>query len=85
MVDEQLRQSRIFHISFQEGILLPQVSCLLEERAALWFSQAGDEIVQINEPLRRPIQKIGQLPSWLRQFDQDSDRNPGHIPHSADG
>ena len=74
----------VFNPGRQTGPCPTHIVLNTEEHAALWFSLAGDEIVHLNEPLRRPFHKIGQLPSWLRRFDQGSDQSPDHIPHSVD-
>jgi Icc-related predicted phosphoesterase len=41
-----------------------------EEHAALWFSGAGVEFVNLHEPLQRPVQKLHELPAWLRAEDR---------------
>jgi len=36
------------------------------ERMALWFSLAGAEVVQLDEPLSRPVPELTELPSWFK-------------------
>ncbi|OOO03395.1 MAG: hypothetical protein USCGTAYLOR_00431 [Chromatiales bacterium USCg_Taylor] len=37
-----------------------------DERRAFWFSLAGAEVVQLDEPLRRPVPELTELPTWFR-------------------
>jgi Icc-related predicted phosphoesterase len=36
------------------------------EQMALWFSLAGAEIVRLDEPLRRPVPELTELPTWFK-------------------
>jgi Icc-related predicted phosphoesterase len=56
----------IFNAGRQIGPHPAHVIFDTRERQALWFSQAGAESVRLDEPLRRPVAELTELPPWLR-------------------
>lgn len=50
----------------------PPAHVIVDTKAdeALWFSEAGNEIVRLGEPLTRPVSALTALPDWLTDGDR---------------
>jgi len=56
----------IFNAGRQIGPLPAHIIFDTKANEALWFSLAGVESVRLDEPLRRPLAGVTELPAWLR-------------------
>ena len=63
---DQVGSTWVFNPGRQMGPCPTHIVLETEERTALWFSLAGDEVVRMAEPLQRPIPKLTELPTWFR-------------------
>ncbi len=56
----------VFNMGHQFGAPPAHIIFDTEESVALWLSAAGNEIVELEKPLARPVQKLRALPGWLQ-------------------
>jgi hypothetical protein len=56
----------VFNSGRQIGPCPAHIVFNTDEHMALWFSLAGAEVVQLNEPLSRPVPELTELPTWFR-------------------
>jgi Icc-related predicted phosphoesterase len=56
----------VFNAGRQIGPSPAHVIFDTDEQMALWFSLAGAAAVRLDEPLKRPIPELRELPAWLR-------------------
>jgi Icc-related predicted phosphoesterase len=63
---DQLGSTWVFNSGRQIGPCPTHIVFNTDEQMALWFSLAGAEVVQLNEPLRRPVPELTELPTWFR-------------------
>jgi len=63
---DQLDSTWVFNPGRQIGPCPTHVVFDTDEQMALWFSLAGAEVLQLNEPLRRPVPELTELPTWFR-------------------
>ena len=63
---DQLGSTWVFNSGRQIGPCPTHIVFNTDEQMALWFSLAGAEVVQLNEPLRRPVLELTELPTWFR-------------------
>ena len=64
---DQVGSTWVFNSGRQIGPCPTHIVFDTNERTALWFSQAGSEIVHMDEPLTRPVPQLTDLPSWFSQ------------------
>jgi Icc-related predicted phosphoesterase len=69
---DRLGSTWVFNAGHYTGSCPAHIVFDTGERMALWFSLAGAEVVHLDEPLRRPVEKLTELPTWLKSLD------PGH-------
>jgi len=55
----------IFNAGRQYGAPPTFIILDTERQEALWFSAAGNQIVHLDQPLTRPVEKLAGLPDWL--------------------
>jgi Icc-related predicted phosphoesterase len=55
----------VFNAGRQFGAPPTYIVVDTDREVALWFSAAGNQIVHLDQPLRRPIAKLTELPEWL--------------------
>ncbi|MFA5898497.1 MAG: metallophosphoesterase [Hyphomicrobium sp.] len=65
----------IFNAGRQIGEIPTHIMLNTETRSALWFSLAGPEIAQLDQPLAYPIPKLTQAPEWLSSLGQAAGQN----------
>ena len=65
---DQIGSTWVFNAGRQIGPCPTHIVFNTEEQMALWFSLAGAEVVQLNEPLRRPVLELTALPAWFREL-----------------
>jgi len=63
---DQLDSTWVFNPGRQIGPCPTHVVFDTDEQMALWFSLAGAEVLQLNEPLRRPVPELTELPTWFK-------------------
>jgi Icc-related predicted phosphoesterase len=63
---DQRGRTWIFNAGRQIGPSPAHVIFDTQANQALWFSLAGTEGVRLDEPLRRPVPALTELPPWLR-------------------
>lgn len=63
---DQLGSTWVFNSGRQIGPDPAHIVFNTEARMALWFSLAGAEVVRLDEPLRRPVSELTELPVWLK-------------------
>lgn len=63
---DQRGSTWIFNPGRQIGPCPTHVIFDTDERRALWFSLAGAEVLHLDEPLRRPLSELTELPAWLK-------------------
>ena len=63
---DQLGSTWVFNPGRQIGPCPTHIVFDTDVQMALWFSQAGNEIVHLDEPLKRPVPKLTELPIWFR-------------------
>ena len=63
---DRLGSTWVFNPGRQIGPCPTHIVFDTDERRALWFSLAGAEVVQLDEPLRRPVPELTELPTWFR-------------------
>ena len=66
----------VFNAGHQFGRPPAHVILDCEQQRALWFSAAGNQIVRLDRALRRPIEKLIELPGWLAVKGPDLDPSP---------
>jgi Icc-related predicted phosphoesterase len=62
---DHLGSTWVFNSGRQLGPCPAYIAFNTEEQTALWFSLAGVEVVRLDEPLRRPVPELTELPAWL--------------------
>jgi Icc-related predicted phosphoesterase len=62
---DQLGSSWVFNSGRQIGPCPTYIAFNTDEQMALWFSLAGAEVVRLNEPLKRPVPELTELPTWF--------------------
>jgi hypothetical protein len=67
---DRIGSTWLFNVGHQYGAPPAHIVFNAEEDAALWFSAAGNEFVDLGEPLQRPVQKLNALPGWLTAADR---------------
>ena len=67
----------VFNAGHQFGA--PPAHIMIDTSAgeAVWFSSAGSEIVQLGQPLQRPVPPLEALPEWLKAADRPRDPSLG--------
>src|SRR4029079_17846140 len=73
---DQIGSTWVFNVGHQFGAPPAHIVFDADEEAALWFSAAGNEFVNLRESLQRPVQKLRQLPGWLTGEDRRSALQP---------
>src|SRR5262245_49093164 len=63
---DQLGSTWVFNPGRQIGPSPTHIVFNTDERIALWFSLAGAEVVRLDEPLKRPVPELTELPTWFR-------------------
>jgi Icc-related predicted phosphoesterase len=63
---DQIGKTWVFNPGRQIGPWPARIMFDLASDTAVWISLAGAELVQLNEPLTRPIAEPTQLPDWIR-------------------
>ena len=63
---DRLGSTWVFNPGRQIGPCPTHIVFDTDERRAFWFSLAGAEVVQLDEPLRRPVPELTELPTWFR-------------------
>ena len=63
---DQLGSTWVFNPGRQIGPCPTHIVFDTDERMALWFSLAGAEVVRLDEPLKRPLPELTELPAWFR-------------------
>lgn len=63
---DRLGTTWVFNPGRQTGPCPTHIAFNTAAQTALWFSLAGDEVVRLDAPLRRPIPKLTELPEWFR-------------------
>ncbi|MEI9900271.1 MAG: metallophosphoesterase [Hyphomicrobium sp.] len=66
----------VFNAGRQIGDIPTHIVLNIEEGAALWFSLAGPETVQLDSPLAYPLEKLANLPAWLSPADPAGGPSP---------
>jgi Icc-related predicted phosphoesterase len=67
----------VFNAGRQIGDIPTHIMLNIEENAALWFSLAGPESVQLDRPLAFPLAKLTEPPAWLTSLDPAAGPSPG--------
>jgi Icc-related predicted phosphoesterase len=73
---DQIGSTWLFNVGHQYGAPPAHIVFNAEEDVALWFSAAGNEFVDLAEPLQRPVRKLDALPGWLTAADPPDARLP---------
>jgi len=63
---DQVGSTWVFNPGRQIGPCPTHIVFDTNERMALWFSLAGAEVVRLDEPLKRPVSELTELPPWFR-------------------
>jgi Icc-related predicted phosphoesterase len=63
---DKIGASWVFNMGQQIGSSPAHIILDLEGMTALWFSIYGNEILDLDAPLQRPIPTLTRLPDWLR-------------------
>lgn len=63
---DQLGSTWVFNAGRQIGPCPTHIVFDTDKQMALWFSQAGEEMVHLDEPLKRPVHRLTELPTWVR-------------------
>jgi hypothetical protein len=69
-------RNMVFNAGHQFGRPPTHVILDCEHQEALWFSAAGNQTVRLDRALRRPIEKLIELPEWLAVKDSGLDPSP---------
>ena len=59
-----------FNVGHQFGAPPAHIVLDTESATALWFSAAGNRIVDLKRPLQNPVETLGALPQWLTGGDR---------------
>ena len=62
---DRIGSTWIFNCGQQIGPTPAHIIVDTDERQAAWFSLAGSELVRLDRPLERPLQKLTEIPAWL--------------------
>ena len=60
----------VFNMGHQFGAPPAHIVLDTEADRALWFSAAGNEFVDLDKPLERPVRKLAAPPAWLTDGDR---------------
>ncbi|MGZ8236489.1 MAG: metallophosphoesterase family protein [Methylobacter sp.] len=63
---DRVNSTWIFNPGRQIGPCPTHIILNTDECMALWFSLAGAEAVSLDQPLKRPVAELTELPVWLR-------------------
>ena len=74
---DRIGQTWVFNAGQQFGAPPAHIVVDTEAGEALWFSAAGNQVVQLEQPLERPVPRLSSLPEWLRAADRP------HLPGSG--
>jgi Icc-related predicted phosphoesterase len=73
---DRVGKTWVFNAGHQYGAPPAHLMVDTTARQALWFSAAGNEHVQLDRSLARPVEKLSALPGWLTS----EGRPPGPVP-----
>lgn len=74
---DRLGSTWVFNAGRYAGARPAHIVFDTDEHMALWFSLAGAEVVHLDEPFRRPVQKLTELPPWFKSLCLDRDQIQG--------
>lgn len=81
---DRLGNTWVFNAGHQFGRPPAHIVLDIDDHAdkaeAFWLSAAGDEVIDLKEPLQRPAAAISDMPDWLAALSTSSDRAGGPIP-----
>ncbi len=64
---DQIGSTWVFNSGRQIGPCPAYIAFDTRDSSAVWFSQAGAEVVRLDRPLTRPVDVLTELPEWLDQ------------------
>jgi hypothetical protein len=67
---DRIGSTWVFNMGQQFGAPPAHIVFDSVQDAALWFSGAGVEFINLQNALQRPIQKLHELPAWLTDEDR---------------
>jgi len=62
---DQIGSTWVFNPGRQLGPLPTHIIFSVKNDAALWFSLDGAEYAKLDEPIKRPVKTLKELPNWL--------------------
>jgi hypothetical protein len=81
---DRLGSTWVFNPGRQIGPRPTHILFDTDEQLALWFSLAGAEVVRLDQPLRRPVPELTELPAWFKGSWSDRGRSPGRTLRPVD-
>jgi Icc-related predicted phosphoesterase len=81
---DRVGETWVFNAGHQFGAPPAHIIVDTERDVALWFSAAGNQVVNLSEPLKRPVEVLHALPDWLTFGDRAGGPSPG-LPPRPDG
>jgi hypothetical protein len=63
---DRIGSTWVFNAGHQYGAPPAHIVFDRRRRTALWFSAAGNQFVDLDQPLQRPVAKLLEVPDWLR-------------------
>jgi Icc-related predicted phosphoesterase len=63
---DRIEETWVFNVGHQFGAPPAHIVLDTESETALWFSGAGNQMVELRKPLARPVRALDALPDWLK-------------------
>ncbi|MES2752648.1 MAG: metallophosphoesterase [Pseudomonadota bacterium] len=77
---DRLGDTWVFNVGQQFGRPPAHIMLDLDNEKAYWFSAAGEQSIDLGQPLQRPAEKIAAFPDWLIAVSRAGDQAGGPIP-----
>jgi len=77
---DRLGETWVFNVGQQFGRPPAHIMLDLDNEKAYWFSAAGEQSIDLSQPLHRPAENIEAFPDWLIAASQAAAQAAGPIP-----
>lgn len=76
---DRIGKTWIFNAGHQFGSPPAFIALDLDAGTAFWLSAAGEQVVDLGAPLRRPAERVVDAPDWLRALGRIADQIPATL------
>jgi Icc-related predicted phosphoesterase len=77
---DRLGDTWVFNVGQQFGRPPAHIMLDLDDEKAYWFSAAGEQSINLGQPLQRPAENIEAFPEWLTAVSRAAAQAAGPIP-----